>query len=57
MDQEHELTLEELAAQKGEPLPDREAMSVLNMPGSGHLIPAEPPTGGPSIEPLPPDSM
>jgi hypothetical protein len=39
---------EELEKQDGEPLPDREAMSVIKVPGAepvdpGHTLPIEPP--------------
>jgi hypothetical protein len=39
---------EELEEQSGEPLPDREAMSVIKIPGAetvdpGHTLPIEPP--------------
>ena len=40
---------EELDEQNGEPLPDREAMSVIRVPGAepvdpGYTLPIEPPT-------------
>jgi hypothetical protein len=45
---EHELTEEELEQVEGEPLPDREEMTILPIPGdplggSGFTIPIEPP--------------
>jgi hypothetical protein len=39
---EAELTPEELEEQNGEELPDREAMSIIEVP-PGHTLPIEPP--------------
>ena len=47
-----DLTEEEIAAQSGEPLPDREAMSVIQ---GGGLHPLPPVDGGETIQPLPPE--
>jgi hypothetical protein len=47
---ERELTEEELEEQDGEPLPDREAMSLITPPtgadGIATIAPNEPPVGG-----------
>ena len=47
---DEELTSEELEEQNGEPLPDREAMSLITPPagadGIATIAPNEPPVGG-----------
>ena len=47
--EQKDLDSEDLAEQNGEPLPDREAMSVIKVPGAepvdpGYTLPIEPPT-------------
>jgi hypothetical protein len=41
-EQHEKLSEEELEETNGEPLPDREAMSIIN-PGDGFTLPVEPP--------------
>jgi hypothetical protein len=41
-EQKGDLSEEELDETNGEPLPDREAMSIIN-PGDGFTLPVEPP--------------
>ena len=41
-EQNEQLSEEELEETDGEPLPDREAMSIIN-PGDGFTLPVEPP--------------
>ena len=43
MSEEHDLDLDELEDAEGEALPDREAMSIIEVP-PGHTLPIEPPS-------------
>ena len=55
-DETQDLTEEELEAQRAQPLPDREAMSIIDG-GIGRPMPFDglPETGGPTVEYSPDD--
>jgi hypothetical protein len=52
-----ELTEDEIAAANGEPLPDRQAMSVIREPLPQPIVPIYPGPGGVTIEPPPPEDV